>query len=220
MPLATEAAPLVCLITPGEAAAETAPDSDDFVRLLALVRAAAAARVDLVQLREKLLRPRALYELAARAAEITRGTGTRLLVNDRADIARAAGADGVHLTARSLDPATVRKLFGTGFLVGVSTHTPEEARAARAGGADFALFGPIFDTPSKRAYGPPVGLDRLAEVAQALAPFPALALGGVTLDNFRQALGAGARGVAAIRLFGDAERLSEVLGEIKRARPG
>lgn len=217
---ATEAAPLVCLITPGETTRETTPTGDDFLRLLALVRAATTANVDLVQLREKLLTARVLLELAARSAEITRGTPTRLLVNDRADIARAAGADGVQLTARSLDAAAVHRVFGPDFLVGVSTHTPAEARAARDGGADFALFGPVFDTPSKRAYGPPAGLERLAEAARALAPVPLLAVGGITRANSAQALAAGARGVAAIRLFGDAEGLREVVGEIKRARLG
>ena len=215
---ATEDPPLVCPITPGATTTETTPTGDDFLRLLATVRAATAANIDLVQLREKSLRPRVLYELAARSAEITRGTRTRLLVNDRADVARAAGADGVQLTARSLEAATVRRAFGADFLVGVSTHTPAEARAARDGGADFALFGPVFDTPSKRAYGPPAGLARLAEAARALAPFPLLAIGGVARENFAQTLAAGARGVAAIRLLGDAGGLGEVVNEIKRAR--
>jgi thiamine-phosphate pyrophosphorylase len=220
MPLDAQTDPLTCLITPGETDRETTPASGEFARLLALARAAARAGVSLVQLREKHLRPRALYELAARSAEIARGTRTRLLVNDRADIARAAGADGVHLTTRSLDAATVRRVFGADFLIGVSAHTIDEAREARDGGADFALFGPVFDTPSKRAYGPPVGLEQLGEVARDLAPFPVLAVGGVTRANFARTLGAGARGVAAIRLFGGAEALGEVVGEIKRARPG
>jgi thiamine-phosphate pyrophosphorylase len=188
------------------------------MRLLALVRAATTAGVDLVQLREKQLRPRVLFELAALSSEIVRGTKTRVLVNDRADIARAAGVRGVQLAARSLDAATVRGVFGPDFLIGVSTHTIEEARAARDGGADFALFGPVFDTPSKRAYGPPAGLERLGEVAQTLAPFPVLAIGGITRDNFAQTLDAGARGVAAIRLFNDPRNLGEVVDEIKRVR--
>lgn len=220
MPPAAETAPLVCLITPGETGGETTPTGDDFLRLLATVRAAAGAGVSIVQLREKLLPARVLYELAARSAEIVRGTRTRLVVNDRADIARAAGADGVHLTARSLDAATVRAVFGPDFLIGVSAHTLDEARAARDGGANFALFGPVFDTPSKRAYGPPVGLGRLAEVARHLAPFPVLAVGGVTRENCAPTLEAGARGVAAIRLLGDPPRLRDVVDEIKRARPG
>jgi thiamine-phosphate pyrophosphorylase len=220
MPHHTQTSPLTCLITPGATSRETAASGGDFARLVALVRAAAGAGVDFVQLREKLLRPRVLYELAARSAEIVRGTKTRLLVNDRADIARAAGADGVHLTTHSLDAATVRRAFGPDLLVGASTHTLAEAREARDGGADFALFGPVFDTPSKRAYGAPAGLERLGQTARSLAPFPVLGLGGVTRDNCAQVLGAGAGGVAAIRLFGDAETLRDVVGEIKLARLG
>lgn len=209
---------LTYLITGGETVETTTPDSAEFARLLALAGAAARAGVSFVQLREKRLRPRVLYELAARAADILSGSETRLLVNDRADIARAAGADGVHLTTRSLDAATVRRAFGGDFLIGVSTHTLEEARAARDGGASFAVYGPVFDTPSKRPYGPAVGLENLRETARALAPFPLLALGGVTRDNFARVLAAGARGVAAIRLFADAERLAAVVREIKDAK--
>ncbi|MCA1613020.1 MAG: thiamine phosphate synthase [Acidobacteria bacterium] len=206
--------PLTYLITGGETDEATTPDSEEFARLLALARAAAGAKVSLVQLREQRLRPRVLYELAARAAAILSGSATRLLVNDRADIARAAGAAGVHLTTRSLEAAVVRRAFGEDFLIGVSTHTPGEARAARDGGADFALFGPVFDTPSKRDYGPPAGLEKLREAAHALAPFPVLAVGGVARDNFARALAAGARGVAAIRLFADADSLPAVVREI------
>jgi thiamine-phosphate pyrophosphorylase len=205
-----------CLVSSGTTNDATTATSDEFHRLLALVRAATDAQIDLVQLREKLLRPRVLYELAARASEITHGTPTRLLVNDRADIARSSGADGVHLTACSLEARVVRRAFGEDFLIGVSAHTLEEARAARDGGANFALFGPVFDTPSKRAYGSPVGLERLTEVARTLAPFPVLAIGGVTGENARETIAAGARGVAAIRLFGDPATLGEVIGEIKR----
>jgi len=150
---------------------------------------------------------------------LTRGTGTRLLVNDRADIARAAGADGVHLTERSLPASTIRQTFGPDFLIGVSTHTPAGARDAREQGADFAVYGPVFDTPSKRAYGPPVGLESLREVAQKLAPFPLVALGGITSGNASAALGAGASGVAAVRLFDDPEQLAARIGTI-RGRAG
>jgi thiamine-phosphate pyrophosphorylase len=161
------------------------------------------------------MRPRVLAELTERAAGLTRPTPTRLLVNDRADIARAAGADGVHLTTRSLEASAVRRAFGPDFLIGVSAHTPAEARAARAGGADFAVFGPVFDTPSKRALGRPVGLEGLRGVALALAPFPLFAIGGVTRENAPQVIRAGARGVAAIRLFADADSLREAAAEIR-----
>jgi thiamine-phosphate pyrophosphorylase len=210
MPLDLQAVPASYLVSPGATTADTTHASDEFHHLLMLVRAATKARIDLFQLREKLLRPRVLYELASRCADVTRGSRTRLLVNDRADIARAAGADGVHLTTRSLEASVVRRDFGLDFLIGVSSHTLEEARAAR-GGADFAVYGPVFDTPSKRALGTPVGLEALREVTRALSPFPVFAVGGVTLVNAREVLHAGARGVAAIRLFADAESLHDVV---------
>jgi|ERR1043166_5624412 thiamine-phosphate pyrophosphorylase len=204
-------APITYLVTSGETTSATTPSSEDFQALLALVERAASARVSLVQLREKSLSARTLYELAARAARITRGTPTRLLVNDRADIARAALCDGVQLTARSLAASVVRRAFGPDFIVGVSTHTLREAREARDRGADFAVFGPVFDTPSKRAYGPPLGLKLLGEAARALAPFPLVAVGGVSEENAREVLDAGASGVAAIRMFADGQNLARAV---------
>lgn len=209
--------PLLYLITSGETTPATTPASNDFARLLALVTAAVAARIPLVQLREKNLHARTLYELTTRAAEITRGSATRLLVNDRADIAHTAGADGVHLTTHSLAAHILRRTFPQNFLIGVSTHSLAEAHAARDGGADFATFGPIFDTPAKRVYGAPVGLKKLNEAARTLAPFPLIALGGITLANAPEALCAGAKGVAAIRLFNDPESLNTTVRTIRRA---
>ena len=142
-----------------------------------------------------------LYELVCRAAEITRGSSTRLLVNDRFDVARAAGADGVHLTSVSLPARVVREACGAEFLIGVSTHAVEEARRARDGGADFVVFGPVFETESKRAYGPPQGLLELERVTSELQGFPVLAIGGVTLDNAESCYAAGASGFAGISWF-------------------
>jgi thiamine-phosphate pyrophosphorylase len=207
----------LCLITPGETTERTAAADADFARLVALAASAARAGLSLVQLREKNLRPRVLFELVARCAQALRGTRTRLLVNDRADIAAAAGADGVQLAAQSIDARDVRRVFGPDFLVGVSTHSIDEARAARDGGADFVLFGPVFDTPSKRAYGPPAGLERLREVASALSPFPVVAVGGITRENAPRVLDAGARGVAAIRLFADEAQHADLVREIGNA---
>lgn len=99
-------------------------------------------------------------------------------------------------------------------LIGVSTHTLLEALAARDGGADFAVFGPIFETPSKSAYGPPAGLGKLSEVAHALKPFPLLALGGITPENIALALSAGASGIAGIRLFGDAQAIEAAMAAL------
>ena len=196
----------------------TRSQSEAFSRLLALITAAVHARVNLVQLREKNLTPRSLYELTTYAVAITRGSATRLLVNDRADIARAADADGVHLTTRSLEAHTIRRACGDNFLIGVSRHSVAEARAALTGCADFATFGPVFETVSKRVYGPAVGLDALQEAARTLSPFPLLALGGLTLENAAAALRAGASGVAAIRLFNDPHTLDATVRAIRGER--
>lgn len=197
---------------------DSSPASKEFRGILKLVRAAVEARISLIQLREKKLPAKTLYELALRSAEITRGTDTRLLVNDRADIARAARADGVHLATRSIEASVIRRTFGARFLIGVSTHSLAEAQKARDDGADFAVFGPIFDTASKRIYGPPVGIERLGEAAATLSPFPIIALGGITLENAAYALGAGASGIAAIRLLFDAQNLKRTAEAVRRAR--
>ena len=165
------------------------------------MEAVVAAAVSLVQLREKSLSARVLYELTTRAAAIAKASTTRVLVNDRFDVARAAGADGVHLTSRSLPPSVVRSICGPDFLIGVSTHSLEEALNARTEGADFIVFGPVFETPSKRIYGAPQGLERLREVTNALHGFPVLAIGGINRDNAAQCLSAGASGIAGISMF-------------------
>lgn len=205
------------LITSGTTNNRSQPQSEDWQRLLALISAAVKSRITLVQIREKNLPTSSLYRLTAEALAVTRGTETRLLVNDRADVARACGADGVHLTTRSLEATVVRRAFGDDFLIGVSAHTLAEATAARDGGANFATFSPIFATPSKLSDGAPARLMELSEAARALAPFPLVALGGVTTENAAQAIEAGARGVAAIRMFADAEQLPETLRLLRRA---
>jgi thiamine-phosphate pyrophosphorylase len=137
-------------------------------------------------------------------------------VNDRSDIARAAGADGVHLTTQSLPAKVVRSVYGQEFLIGVSTHSSEEALTAKSGGADLVVFGPVFDTESKRTFGEPQGLTKLQEVTNALGEFPVLAIGGITTDNVGACLEAGARGIAAIRLLNDKEQMSSIVGMIRR----
>ena len=183
--------------------------------ILPLIEAAVAAKVPLFQIREKDLAARALYDLTARAVQITRGSDTRLLVNDRADIARAAGADGVHLTGQSLLADVVRKICGSEFLIGVSTHSRDEAHKAKARGADFVVFGPVFATESKREFGEPQGLERLQEITNGLRGFPVVAIGGITLENVAACFDAGASGVAAIRLLNDAERISSIAEVIR-----
>ena len=195
--------PIIYAITSGATTAKTTPEDPEFSNILLLVEAAVAAEVPLLQIREKALSARVLYDLATRAAALTRDSATHLLVNDRFDIARAAGADGVHLTTRSLPTPVVRQACGENFLIGVSTHSLETALDARADGADFAVFGPVFETESKRAFGEPQGLEKLRDVTSALKGFPVLAIGGVNLDNAGECFNAGASGVAAIRLFND-----------------
>jgi thiamine-phosphate pyrophosphorylase len=207
--------PIIYLITSGATTKTTTPESSDFARVLTLVEAAVAAQIPLLQLREKHLSARVLYELATRAAKIARGTGTRLLVNDRSDIACAAGAAGVHLTSGSLTADVVRNTYGSEMLIGVSTHSLEQARAARDAGGDFVVFGPIFETESKRVFGEPLGLRKLNEVARELDGFSVVAIGGVTAGNVVECFRAGASGVAAIRLLNDAENLRPRVEEIR-----
>jgi thiamine-phosphate pyrophosphorylase len=208
--------PIRYLITRGASSEATTAASSEFQQIIEQVSAAVSAGIDLIQIREKRLTARVLYELTEQAAELTRGSATRLLVNDRADIAAAASADGVHLTTQSIDAATIRRTFGEGFLIGASTHSLIEARRARDDGADFVVFGPVFATASKEEYGPPLGLGELEGVARELRPFPVLALGGITVANAAECLRAGASGIAAISLFKEASRLADVVAHIRR----
>jgi thiamine-phosphate pyrophosphorylase len=208
--------PLIYLITSGQTTARTTPAAEEFSSVLQLVQAAVVARIDLVQLREKNLSASVLYQLATRAAALTKGSATRLLINDRSDIAAAAGADGVHLTVSSLPAGVVRESFGDGFLIGVSTHSLEEASRAQRAGADFIVFGPVFETASKQEFGEPPGLPGLARVCLELSPFPVLALGGVMIGNVAECLRAGAQGIAAISMLQQADRLADVAAEIRR----
>ncbi len=152
-----------------------------------------------VHLREKDLGGRDLLACARVLLRACEAAGQLLLVNDRIDVALAVGAHGVHLPSAGVPPADARRLLGPSRLVGVSCHGEDDVRRALAGGADYATFGPVFDTPSKRAYGPPVGLDALR--AAAGLGLPLVALGGVDVANASEAVAAGARGVAAIRAW-------------------
>ena len=181
-------------------------------RILDLIKAAVEAEIPLVQIREKQLSARRIFELARKASQITRNTATKLLINDRADIALAADADGVHLTADSLSAKIIRQNLPGNFIIGVSAHTLEDVLRAKSEEADFAAFSPIFPTPSK---GEPQGLEKLREVCAVAKPFPIVALGGIDETNFESALKVGAQGVAAIRLFNDVERLFRFAGKAR-----
>lgn len=165
--------------------------------LLAAVEEALAGGVGGVQLREKGLSGRDYLGLAQAMRSLTARYGARLLVNDRIDVALAAGADGVHLPEAGLPVGTARGLLGKEKLVGASCHSLETARAAERAGADFITFGPVYQTPSKAAYGEPVGIAPLAEAVRELS-IPVFPLGGVTRERVPELLAAGARCAACI----------------------
>ena len=209
--------PILYLITRGVTDETTTTESVEFHQLLGQFSAAVSAGIQLIQIREKRLTARLLFELTSRALSITQGTGTRVLVNDRADIAAGAGADGVHLTTQSLEAAVVRQAFGERLLIGSSTHSVEEALRARDAGVDFIVFGPVFESPAKKKYGPPVGLQALSGVARELGPFPVIALGGISIKNGAECLCAGASGIAGISLFSEPEGLANVASVIRES---
>ena len=186
--------------------------------LLEKIEAAANAGVPWIQIREKQLSGRELAEFVEQALRRVPAS-CRVLVNDRLDVACAVGAGGVHLGERSLPTAAAKRLviesaLPKDFLIGVSTHSLPGAQDAEKAGADYILFGPVFATPSKAEYGSPQGVEKLAEVCRNVS-LPVLAIGGVTLENARSCLAAGARGIAAIRLFQDAPDMACLLRALK-----
>ena len=207
--------PLLYLITSGATTGQTTSSTKEFLQILKLTEAAVAARIELLQIREKKLNTRTLFDLATQAAAITRGSSTQLLINDRADVAAGAGADGVHLTSESVPVEAVRTAFGPDLVIGASTHSADEATAARISGADFVVFGPVFETLSKPIYGEPLGTGALSQVVSTLPGFPVLALGGLEVDNVTKCAQSGAAGVAAITMFSDPARLDAIANEVR-----
>ncbi|HEV7700587.1 MAG TPA: thiamine phosphate synthase [Pyrinomonadaceae bacterium] len=204
------AQPIVYLITDGRCDATNFEDSSR--RVVEIATAAVDSGVDLIQIREKRLTGKLLFELTRIVGRVTRDSPTRLLVNDRFDIAMMAHADGVHLTSASLPAATVREHTPAGFLIGVSTHTSSDILDASVQGADFAVFGPVFATPEK---GDGVGLGALSEACAAGGDLPVLAIGGTDESNYRSVLDAGASGFAAIRAMNNIDPMRRIMQELR-----
>ncbi len=165
--------------------------------LTAVVGACLAAGLPAVQAREKDLGAADLATLCRRLRELTSAHGARLVVNDRVDVALAVAADGVQRTHASLAVDDIRRIAGRGLSIGASVHSLEDAIDAEMRGADWVVFGPVYDTPSKRRWGPPQGLERLAKVT-ATVRIPVVAIGGITPERVAAVRAAGAAGVAAI----------------------
>lgn len=190
--------PIVCMISDRR----HSPNGDED-QLIERTAYAARAGVDLIQIRERDLDDEDLAQLVARAVAAVRGTRTRVLVNDRMDVALAAGAHGVHLREDSAPAARLRTLAPAGFLIGRSVHAATEAaRTAAAGGLDYLLFGTVFPSASKPDRVA-AGVQELRTVVAAVQRLPVLAVGGVTMRTVGRLRASGCAGFAAIGLFAD-----------------
>ena len=215
------AKPIVWNVTDRRTLARTGC-TDSIAALLQKINMAIDAGVDAVQIREKDLPGGPLLALTREAVAAPGCLRGRMYVNDRLDVAVAAGAAGVHLSGASLPLDDVVRWCregnaGRDFRIGISCHRIEGAREAQQNGADYIFFGPIFDTPAKRRFGPPQGLERLREICR-MVQVPVIAIGGVNQANAQDCIRAGASGIAAIRFFQettDAETLKKFVASIQ-----
>ncbi|HLW81251.1 MAG TPA: thiamine phosphate synthase [Candidatus Acidoferrales bacterium] len=234
---------ILCYVTDRHLLRQSADNSALRDELLRHIERTAAAGVDWIQIREKDLHARELVELtrgAVAAAKhaglnvtkakeksgaqggVTTRAAARVIVNDRVDVALAGGAAGVHLGATSAPATEVIRWLRAGnapadFMAGVSCHELSEAIAAENAGANYIFFGPIFETPSKKAFGPPQGTMRLAEICSRVH-IPVLGIGGITQGNASSCLRAGAAGIAAIRMFQETQASSDLAETVSRLR--
>ena len=198
--------PIICLVTAGHGREQP---------LLDLIAEAAQAGVDLIQIRERRLDDRALLSLTRRAVEATRGTRSRIVVNDRVDVALTAQASGVHLRGDSFAAGRIRALVPPGFLIGRSVHDAAEAAAVESGGGcDYLLFGTVFPSTSKPPTDPIAGPGALREVCAAVG-IPVLAIGGISIENVSQVAASGAAGIAAISLFERGDAISATVSMLR-----
>ena len=222
--LVSRSSPIFCYVTDRRSLASATP-SDLLPSLVRKIEALASAGVDWIQLREKDLSGKELAgvtrECMRRRAAHSESPGvTRIVVNDRLDVALAERAHGVHLGETGLPVAQAKGLVethasGKDFLIGVSCHSLEAAKSAAGDGASYLFFGPVFATPSKAAFGAPQGLGPLAKVCRSVS-IPVLAIGGVTLENAAACFAAGVSGIAAIRLFQDAPDPAGVIAALRQ----
>jgi thiamine-phosphate pyrophosphorylase len=213
--------PILCYVTGRKA---LGLESNTFAQLLAMIRRAIEAGVDWIQVREKDLSGRELIHLVQEAVAAAAGTRTKILMNDRLDVVIAACAAGVHLGAESLPVRAVAAwreshpaASTSNFLIGASCHSLEQAQSAEQDGANYVIFGPVFETPSKANFGPPQGIGRLHEVCGHIK-IAVLAIGGVNPANAAECIHAGAAGIAAIRMFQEArssDDLRSVINQLK-----
>ncbi len=182
---------------------------------VAIARAALAGGADMIQLRDKAGDLRALLHQARAIRDLCRAAGALFIVNDRLDLALAARADGVHLGQEDLPAEAARRLLPPGGILGVSTHTREQAEAARAAGADYIGFGPMFPTGTKETGYTPRGLEALREI-RAAVPLPILAIGGITLENVAAVIAAGATAPAVISAVVAAPDIAAAAAEFRR----
>jgi thiamine-phosphate pyrophosphorylase len=222
-PQARFARPIVCYVTDRKSLGSAASTAG----MLMKIRAAFAAGADWVQIREKDLPALEMLGLARDAVAAAKSAGSRerggearVIVNDRLDVALAAGAAGVHLGGESMPAREVVRWCRDGnapseFLIGVSCHSFEEVRGAEAAGAGYVFFGPVFETPSKKPFGAPQGIARLAEICRRVR-LPVIAIGGANDENAAECLRAGAAGVAAIRMFQEARDTASLAEQIAR----
>ncbi|MFM8440385.1 MAG: thiamine phosphate synthase [Acidobacteriota bacterium] len=204
---------IIYVITDGTCTEENFESSSRKLEILG--NRAAEAGADLFQIREKNLSARKLTILTKMIVAAASPSKMQVLVNGRPDVASAAGANGVHLNRESLSVADVKQSF-TGLTVGYSAHRFEEIGEARAQGADFVTFSPIFETESKKGYGPPLGLSALKAATDLEPGFPVIALGGVTISKVVEVAEAGSWGVAGISIFDCGDALAGRVAEIGR----
>ena len=198
---------MICLVTDRQrlVPAGAAPGASRTC-LVAQVRHAVEAGIDLIQVRERDLEAGELAALVTELLAVTRATPTRIIVNDRMDVALACGADGVHLRGDSIPIAEARRLAPAGFLIGRSVHGVDEAIGAA--GADYLIAGTVCASASKPAQAPLIGIEGLRSITRAV-DLPVLAIGGIAGDRIGEVAAAGAAGFAAIGLFMAAHRDAE-----------